>query len=206
MSRRSFLDQSARSRATEAIKTIESVTAAEVVVTVRQAAGKYHRTSVVFGAVLGGLAALVMLLSPTVYHYLVIPLDAALAFALGAIVCGIVPSLKRALTPASTLVSAVDAAARRAFEELKVGTTKDHTGLLVYVALFEKRVCVLPDSGIRVDVLGPEYQSALDEMASAVEGLDDEAFLRGLLGLAHPLGQALPRQPDDVNELSDEVV
>jgi putative membrane protein len=206
MSRRSFLEQNARSRTTEAIKQIEAVTAAEVVVTVRKSAAKYRRSSVSLAAAFAGLVAVVMLLSPRVYHYLVIVVDVALAWGFGFVLCEAVPRLKRALTRGSTVVSAVEQAARLAFDELKVGGTKDKTGVLVYVALFERRVQVLPDSGIAVEVLGPDYQLALEEMARAVERLDDEAFLRGLLHLALPLGQVLPRQPDDVNELSDEVV
>src|SRR5690606_17384562 len=156
MSRRSFLEQSARSRTTEAIKQIESVTAAEVVVTVHKAAAKYRRTSVSLGGAFAVLVALVMLLSPRVYRCLVIVLDVALAWLVGFALCEAVPRLKHALTRDGALATEVEQAARRAFDELKVGGTKDKTGLLVYVALFERRVQVLPDSGIAVEVLGPD--------------------------------------------------
>lgn len=206
MSRRSFLGTATREAAAAAIRQIESSTAVEVVVTVHQAADRHRRTGFVVGGGAALLTLLVMLLSPTLYHIAVIAVDTVLAFALGVLVCFWLPGVRRVLTPKSIRERAVERDARAAFDELGVGNTRGNTGLLVYVALFERRVLALPDRGICAELLGERYQQALDTMQRAVERLDEHAFLDGLSQLELPLAQLLPRQPDDVNELSDEVV
>jgi putative membrane protein len=205
MSRRGFLEETTRQRVTEVIRSIEADSAVEVVVAVRKAAGRYALTSVGFGAVVATVALLVMLLSPTVYHFLVIPLDTALAFMLAAGLCASMPGLRKALTPRRRIERAVTRGAARAFEDLGIDKTRDRTGLLIYVALLERRVVVLTDSGIDTVVLGEGYAVALHKLQRAVARFDEEAFLDALSLLKRPLAEALPRQPNDINELSDHV-
>ncbi len=205
MSRRGFLEQAIRERATAAIRQIESGTAAEVVVAVRKRASRYLGSSVRGGAGVALLVFLTLLLSPTVYYWLWIGVDTLVAFALGTLLFVGVTPLRMAVTGRKTRDAAVSSAASAAFDELGIAKTKDRTGLLVYVALQERQVQVLTDVGIAEDVLSEDYTRALADMKSAVAELNEEAFIAGLLRLEQPLAQVLPRQPDDENELSDDV-
>ncbi len=205
MSRRSFLEQDTRHKATETIRKIEAETAVEVVVAVRKAAARYWQGSLIFGGMCAAVVAAVMLFSPTVYHWLLIVVDTLLTFAVAVGIAHAVPALKRGLTPPATKRALVDACAKRVFQELGIAGTKDATGLLVMVTLLEREVVVLPDSGVPVEMMSERYSEAVQAMQQGVSHFDENAFLDGMLALAEPLAQVLPRQPDDENELSDEI-
>ncbi|HEX6766891.1 MAG TPA: hypothetical protein VF103_15455, partial [Polyangiaceae bacterium] len=183
MSERAFLLPEAKRRTTEAIRSIEAQTAAEVVVTVRHSANHYVGSSATFGLAVAALALVVMFVSPQVYDVRTIPLDALLAFLLGAVLCHYAPPLKRVLTSRARRKRALDERARASFTELGIGKTKEHTGLLVVVALFERTALVVPDEGVPTALLGDRYETARADLAKSVESLDFEAFLRALEGL-----------------------
>jgi putative membrane protein len=205
LSEHAFLEPEAKRRATETIRTVETQTGAEVVVSVRRSAERHVATSLVFGGVVGAVVLLVMLVSPQVYDVRTIPLDTLLGFFLGALVCHFVPALKRGLTPKARRLRAAERAAKAAFVELGVAKTKQRSGLLVFVALFERTAVVVADDGVPRALLGEPYEASVSGLARSVGALDFEAFLATLAGLGPLLAGVLPRRPDDVNELSDEV-
>jgi len=205
MSRRSFLEQETRSRASDVIREIESRTAVEVVVAVRKSAARYVQSHLLWGALAAILVLAWLLFSPTVYPLLLIPVDTAAAFVFGVVLCALIPGCKMLFVSRRARDEAVERGARALFDELGIANTRDRSGLLVYVALLERRVVLLPDSGIRLEVLGPEYAQAEHGMQAALREYDDQAFLSALVSLRDPLGQAMPRRADDVNELSDDV-
>jgi putative membrane protein len=206
VSERAFLEPDAKRRTTDAIRDIETRSAAEIVVAVRLAAERHVATSVVFGAAVALAVLVVMLVSPRIYHVVMMPLDALLAFVLAALACHFVPALKRALTPAARKRRAAERAARRAFEELGVAKTKRRTGVLVFVALFERTAIVVADEGVPATILGEPWAALGSELDGAAKRLDFEAFLAAFGGLGPLVLAALPRRSDDANELSDEVV
>jgi putative membrane protein len=206
MSLRGFLEQPTRERTSQVICEIEAETSVEVVVTVRKAAASYWRTQLFFGAALALVVLGVLLFSPTVYPALLIPVDTALALLLGVVMCRSVPPLRRWLTPLRWQRAAMAEAAQRAFVDLGIGRTRERTGLLLYVALFERGVLLLPDAGIDVNLLGEEYERAVQELQAAVNKSDATAFVAALAKLRRPLSQAYPRRHDDLNELENEVV
>jgi putative membrane protein len=205
VSERHFLTPEASERAAEVVRGVELATAVEVVVAVRRAASRHHATSIVFGGVcaLAGLAF--MWLSPQLYDVKTMPLDAALAFALGAVLVASLPGVRRWLTPRSRLTRTAEFAARRAFGELGMERTRGRTGLLVYVALFEQSVVFVPDSGIPDALLRGALAAIREELTLAVRGRDFEAFLTALAHLGPACGAVLPRHADDENELCDHV-
>ena len=205
MSEHAFLEPEAKRRTTDAIVAIEGQTGAEVVVSVRRAAERHVATSLVFGGVVGAVVLVVMLVSPQAYDVRTIPLDTLLAFFLAALACHFVPALKRALTPKARRVRAAERAARAAFVELGIAKTKQRSGLLVFVALFERTAVVVADDGVPTALLGEPYEALVSALTTNAASLDFEAFLATLAGLGPLLAGVLPRRPDDENELCDQV-
>lgn len=205
MSERQFLEPQAKARATDVVRAVEAQTAVEVVVAVRRAASRHVATSLAFGAGCGAVAFAVMWLSPQVYDARTMPLDAALAFVLGSLLAASVPSLRRALTPAALRRRAAERAARAAFAELGIEGTRGRTGLLVYVALFEQRVVIVPDCGIPVSALEGSFERLRAELEGAVRRTDFERFLSAIAELGPECAKVLPRRPDDENELCDRI-
>jgi putative membrane protein len=205
VSERAFLVPEAKQRATEAIRSVESQTSAELVVAVRHEADRHVATSLGFAAAAAVFVLAVMLVSPQAYDVRTMPLDALVAFVLGALACHFVPGLKRLLTPKSRLVAAATRGAHAAFGELGIAKTRQRGGVLVYVALFERTAVVVADEGVPTALLGAPYAARVAALTSASARLDFEAFVTELAGFGPLLASVLPRRPDDVNELRDEV-
>jgi putative membrane protein len=205
VSQRQFLEAEMRQRVSDVVRQIEAETSVEVVVSVQKAASRYVVAWVRAGAIAGFLAFATMMLSPTYYAVWLILVDSLLAALLGALLCARWPRLKHWLSRAAERRSATAAAANTAFQNLGIDKTRDRSGLLVFVALFEGDVLLKPDTGIDVELLGPGFDAATLALRSAVLAFDSEAFLTALAGLARPLADAHPRRPDDTNELADEM-
>ncbi|HEX6275098.1 MAG TPA: hypothetical protein VFZ53_18795 [Polyangiaceae bacterium] len=205
MSERAFLEADAKRRATEAIRELEGQTSAELVVSVRLAAERHVATSLVFGAAVAALGLVVMLVSPQVYDVRTMPLEALVSFVLAALACHFLPPLRRVLTPKRRRVEAARRGALRAFTELGVEKTKQRSGVLVFVALFERTAVVVADEGVPAALLGEAWSTHVAGLDERVAARDFEGFLTHLLGFGPVLAAVLPRRPDDANELADEV-
>ena len=189
----------------DAIQAIERLSSAEVVIAVRPRARRLLVPNIAAGAVVMAAALAFMLFSEDtefeLWSIAVVPLLAALA---GGLLVEAIAPLERALVPARVRDTIVRDAARAAFYELGVHRTKGRTGVLVFVAMRERRVMLVGDLAI-VERFG-DAGLARHAGALAVElPAGGEAFARALAGLADEYGAALPRAADDVNELADVV-
>ena len=200
-----FYTQDGKRRAADAVRAIEAVSGAEIVIAVRPRSSAYWHASLGFGCVLGlaTLSALVWL--PFDFDFQLWPLEVALVTALGVGMAASLPPLRRLLAPRRHMRGEVRRAARAAMHDLGVTRTRARTGVLVFVSLFEREVEVLLDHGIDTEALGAGFPASLSELAAAVRHGDFDAFLACLRSLAEPLAAAAPRSADDVNELPDEI-
>ena len=98
------------------------------------------------------------------------------------------------------------ARATQVFERLGMHRTAGRHGVLIYVAISHHKLAVIGDQGIHVRV-GEAYWQRL--VTDVLAHFHDERPRDGLLHAVAELGAALhqhfPRDPDDRNELSDEV-
>jgi putative membrane protein len=205
MSEGDFFSDEAKRQSAESVKRVEAQTSAEVVVAVRKRSGQYGVLAYHFGAGLGALVVLFLVVSPEVYSVGVIALNGVLALILGALGAANLDSVLRLLARPTTLARNVNGAARAAFFDLGISRTSGRNGILVYVSLFERRCVVLPDIGLDPAKLEPGWSSAAGELEQAVKRRDLNAFARALESLGPVLGRVHPRSADDVNELPDEV-
>jgi len=205
MAEREFLDKDARQRTTAAIRAVEATTSMELVVAARGRASHHLGTSAALGLVFALGTFAIMWWSPTPYDVATMPLDALVGFALGAALSATVPVVRRALTPRAVLRAAAERAARRAFETLGVEKTRERIGCLVYVALFERTAVFIPDVGLSRELVEVGFREARSALDDAVKRLDFAAFLAALAALGPPAASAVPRRPDDENELCDDV-
>ena len=92
------------------------------------------------------------------------------------------------------------------FERLGMHRTAQRHGVLVYLAITDRKLAVLGDRGIHERVGEAYWQGIVDAM---VAHLRAERPRDGLLAAVREVGEALrlhfPRRSDDKNELSDEV-
>lgn len=122
---------------------------------------------------------------------------------LGGITAQFVPSVRRALIGRDRLTARCHARAEQAFLEEGVFETRDRTGVLLFVALFEHRVEVLADEGISARI-APEAWG--DLCARLIDGVQDDRLGEELVASFARCGDllqqsGLARAEDDTNEL-----
>lgn len=200
----SFLTEAGERALEQAIEAIERGSSAEVVIAIRPRA----RFSLLQHGIVAFVAAFAMLgftlYSPidfSLWEILVFPLFAGIA---GAVTVEAVPPLYRWLQPNWARYEHVREAAYATFVERGVHTTRDRTGILVYVALRERMVEIVADIGV-LKHHGIEVLAAWGGTLEAYLPRGAEAFGTQLATLAPELAATLPRRVDDVDELSNSV-
>ncbi len=201
-----LLDPAARARIQAAVEEVEARTCAEIVVAVERRAGTYAAPRAILGIALALLCQLVLLFAEAEFPldwFVIMPLVAGL---IGALI-GSLGALQRRLTPAALRRRRVLQAAQAAFYRHRVGHTRDHVGLLVYLALTEAQAEVVADTG----VLKARPIEAWSEATEAIDGAladggDPEALAKAITALGELLALCLPAGDDDVDELSGEVI
>jgi putative membrane protein len=131
------------------------------------------------------------------------PVETLLAFVVGSLAVNKVGAIKRALLSKKRKGDKTMTAARAHFVEAGVSRTRDRSGILVFVSVLERVVCVVPDVGIDTEKMGAAWKSGLADLERAGAELDIAAFTSALTKLGPILGDAYPRREDDINELPD---
>jgi putative membrane protein len=186
-----------------AITDIEGTSSVEVVVAVRA----HARLFLVQHIVVGLIAMIAVLVYAVLNEWdawaiIALPLGAGV---ISTLLVEYVPPLYRFLVPAWVRERHVTEAARALFVEKGVHTTRDRTGLLVFVAVRARAVEVIGDVGI-VEQLG---QTRLDHMAQALKTALPQgpaAVGRTLANFGPELADVFPKKADDTNELPDEPI
>lgn len=100
----------------------------------------------------------------------------------------------------------VKRAAEAAFMSSKIRQTAGATGVLLYISLLEHRVLVLPDDAIAEKLRSQDWQEVCDDL---VVGMKNQAPVQALEAAIERCGDilsgSLPRGPDDVDELRNEL-
>lgn len=127
--------------------------------------------------------------------------------ALGAGLAALIDPLRRWLAGPARLDERVHRRAAQAFVDEEVFDTRDRTGILLFVSLFEHRIEVVGDVGINAKVEPAEWVEVVDLIRSGIVGGDLAGGLVAAIGrcgdLLHRRGVDL--RPDDEDELPDDV-
>lgn len=193
-----------------AVVAAERASAGEIVPLLVDAADDYELADWK-GATIG---ALLCALGAAVFHalrpiwgsastWLVLPV--ALGALAGALAARFSPPLRRWLIGSARLDDCVEACAFEAFLHHGVFRTRDRSGILILVALFEHRVRILADEGIHAAVPAPTWEALARDTALAVRaGRPAAALVAAVERCGALLAEHGPRRrADDVNELPD---
>jgi len=205
-----LLDPAARLRLEGAVVEAERHTAGEIVVVVTHACDEYGSAGWRLGVSLAALvfAGLLAFAAPLAgWIYLAAQATAlATAHALARI-----DTLRRLLLPEPLVQLRVAERARHAFAASGLARTQHRTGILIFVALLERRVVVLADEGIHRK-LDP-HESWQDVVDLAIAGLRSGRSADAASGLEAAIqrcGEILARHvpaPDrNLNELPNRIV
>ena len=171
-----------------------------------------HDEAVWKGAALGALAAtsvagLTHLLGgfwgASVVVWLTLP--AFVGAAVGYLLATFLPAIERLLIDAGSLEQRVRLRAEAAFLDEEVFDTRDRTGILIFIALFEHRAVILADSGIHQKVDKSEWQALVSSLVAGIRSGRTVEALVEIIGKCGDLleERGVARRPDDVNELTN---
>jgi putative membrane protein len=136
-----------------------------------------------------------------------ITLPVVAAAALGYLAALALPRLRRRLIPDDVMQRRVETRAAAAFLDEEVFATRDRTGVLIFVSLFEHRALVLADEGINAVVEPSEWQEIVARMVSELRAGRPTPALVGAIEACGRLlhERRVERRPDDVDELDNEL-
>ena len=103
----------------------------------------------------------------------------------------------------------IDAMARanQLFDKLKMRETADRNGVLIYLSFKPHNLAIVGDQAIHEKVGQVFWQSVYDAMKLQCQQADyTKALCQGIKQVEVQLATYFPRQHDDMNELSNEVV
>ncbi len=115
--------------------------------------------------------------------------------------------IRRALVPWPDRHRAVDQRAHLEFYATGIPATEGHTGVLIFVSLFERRAVILGDEAISARLKPDVWVTIVDEMLAKFRA---DHFTDGLTGAIEKVGEILARefpvQSHDKNELPNSLI
>jgi len=96
--------------------------------------------------------------------------------------------------------------ATEVFHQLKMDTTKERNGVLIYIAVHDKKFVIYGDEGIDKVVSKDFWETTKSIMEKYFkQGKFKQGIVEGILKAGEELKTHFPWQTDDVDELSNEI-
>ena len=118
-----------------------------------------------------------------------------------------IPLLKRLFVTAADMKEEVEEAAINSFYHKDINQTTDHTGILIYISLFEHNVRVVADRGINAKVEKELWQEIVGIIVRGIKSKGQAAAICTAVDrCAEILAAHFPLKTGDRNELGNEVI
>jgi putative membrane protein len=201
---RPWLDDTGRRELADAVSYIESVSAVELVVSVRRRARFWPHVGILTALLAAWSTLAFMLFAAPVFPLWSFLVDPFVIAAIAGWVAHRSLAPIRLLTSRARRRTAVDLAASAVFLERRVHDTRGRTGVLVYCALAERMVTIVADTGVAAAIAPARIEAWRDQIERAIVS-GAPATAAAIAAMAPVFAAALPRIADDVNELADSV-
>ena len=194
------------------VASVERVTSGEIVPVVANRSSKYRTAEIIAAVIFGYVFVFAMSEvhkslfwnnSLTVFQFIIIDfIGILLAFLLFRIW-----PIKRLIISKRAIEHKVHDAAFSTFYQQGVHKTKNKTGILIYVSLFERKVVILGDEGIHAKVKDSDWNEVVNII---VNGIKDQHLKKGIIDGIESCRKLLqvhfPVLADDTNELDNKLI
>jgi putative membrane protein len=211
-----FLTAAERERVTRCVREVEKSTSGEIVPLVRSSSYHYPAAAL-FGALLvsvliaaaataadavlkpwGGLSLVDLWVFPAVF---------AVSFLVAYQLLRGIPALKRLFISQVEMTEEVEEAALTAFYRYRLAETRDRTGILLFVSVYERRAMVLADKGINLKVTLETWQQVVDLVLQGIrEGRPAEGLCEAVTRCGQIVATQFPVRAGDKDELRNLIV
>jgi putative membrane protein len=207
MKAETFFTDSDSVKISQAIERVEKHTAGEIAVMVIDQSDDYPAAQLLAGITIGGIPALLIsdfFGGGSIWVFLTLFLFFGIGFGW---LSSYVPFLKRIFIPQNRLETRVREKALTAFYDKGLYKTRDETGVLFFISLFERKVWILADKGIYAKIDQATLQEYASDIALGIKNKNATAALcREIDNVGRILADNFPIKADDSNELSNEVI
>jgi putative membrane protein len=187
----------------EAIRGIEGVSCAEIVVEVRARSGSYAHADARFAAIAAFAALIVLLFAPPEFDPIEVAVGVLVAYVVATFIARLSGFIRRSLTTAADRQRRVRMGAAATFVERGVSKTARATGVLVYLSILERRIEVIADRGV-LDAVPPlDWNQFLQ--STRERQFDVDEIVDVLKNLQPMLAKTLPVIAGDKDELPNEL-
>lgn len=199
---KNFFSAAEQTRIEAAVSQAESRTSGEIVPMVIDESYDYPRAEIL-GAGLFALAAATSLswafFGESLWHFLWL---FALSYFPFKQLIRRLPALKRRLIHPAEISAEVKEQAIVSFLDQGLHHTRDESGILILISLFERRVYVLADSGINAVVSTDTWDQIVDTITSGIQrGETCESLCNAITSCGQLLESNFPIKSDDTDEL-----
>jgi putative membrane protein len=202
-----FFTEAEKEKLRAAVRDVESRTIGEVVAMVVDASDDYPEAEIIGGIFLSILISLILtflFFHASIFWFL--PISLVLFLPSKLLLCRLT-WLKKPFLGADRKEEAVRTRAFVAFHEHGLDKTRQNTGLLFFLSLFERKVHILADRGIYSKI----GQETLDRYARIIaqgikEGRACDALCQAIQDMGQLLSTHFPTVAGDTNELPDTVI
>lgn len=202
-----FLSEDEQARIVVAVEKAEAATAGEIVPMVVPYTYKYPSASC-WGGFLLALAASVLVCFIVGFTHIkfFVPI-LCLFLALMYFVVDAAPFLKRLFVSREEMTEQVEEGAAAAFFRNEIFRTRDETGVLIYISIFERQVRIIADRGIN-NAVGQEFwDSAVHNIVEGIKsGRQADAIVRVIEDISAELSKHFPVRSDDKDELPNLII
>lgn len=205
----------------DAVTEAESKTSGEIVPVIATQSGRYDRAEDLFGFFLA------LIIFGTVWYFfqgessasgnweqgvnltLNLPISLGIlagSFFLGIILASWLPILRAPFISKKEMQEEVEKAAAEAFQKFRLRRTRDATGVLIYISIYERTVRVMGDDTIAQKLDQNDWN---DVCLTVLQGFKEKRVVEGLREAILKCGVLLEKhfaiEPGDANELSNEL-
>jgi putative membrane protein len=208
-----FLSDDERARVNTAVKEAEKLTAGEIVVMIISASYQYPMANVIGAAAFA--LPLALIFTPLVGGWLWIGGQnmwlflgfLTVLFILFHEVIRRTPWLKRFFISRNEIDDEVEEAAITNFFDQGLYRTRDETGVLVLISVFEHRVWILADQGINAKVPKGQWDDIVKMITAGIkQKRPADAICEAVEKIGALLKENFPIKPDDTDELKNLII
>jgi putative membrane protein len=203
-----FLTDDDRARITATVKKVEGTTSGEIVPMVVSSSGAYPLSGVIGAMALSVPVSIVgtYFIGPMVRVvmrdlWVFLGMEAVL-FLAGYLLVSYVMAVKRLFISGDEMLDEVRTAAQASFYEKGLHRTRDETGVLIYISVFERKVWVLGDRGIHARVGEDVWKELVSMIVDGIKnGRQGDAICRAVERAGDILKTHFPVRKGDRDEL-----
>ena len=211
-----FLSEDERKRIIQSVKEVEKITSGEIVPMVVSSSYHYPMSNMIGALAVGLVIATVITIvisiqkmwgGFTIFDLWVFPAVFGIAFLIFHEIIKRMPFLKRLFISDSEIKEEVEEAALTSFYRNGLNNTRDQTGILLFISVFERRAWVLADKGINDRVETAVWQEIVAMIVKGIkERRQGEVICAAVKRCGELLKDNFPIKPDDTDELRNLIV